>query len=380
MTVELSNLRGLVYDSKEQAYSEALDEIWAADPDYEAVLDAVESAAFGAFSHRFSTIHVPKEHEYLHRFLGIVPEDQQLDFLRRYLEYLVWSPKYLSDSPMGHASGVGVPNPSSSFLDSAENSMALRALFYINEVADDNLEKATRLMLRVGCADVSQAIGHYYSCTESVVKLTKRAGLPAARTHLFTATLYLMQSSPMKLTDPEEPLMELGEILSALIHKSGFAEYHYMIVANGLIKQRGFLGETHYLNGVAGVERLLPRLRDGMSSDYIDRIVGGSRPEVVTVESLKEAIWKGDKAGAFAVLRAYLSEHGITDDLKRGILHSYTLIDEHPHDPHYVTVPVSIFEMLGELKPGEVELALAHTVEFAVDRVRRSGTMGIRKI
>lgn len=380
MTVEPSDLHGLVYASKEQAYKEALDEIWAADPDYAAVLDAFESAALGAFSHRFSTIHVPKEHEYLHRFLGTVPENQQLDFLRRYLEYLVWSPKYLLNSPMGNASGPSVSDPSTSFLDSAENGMALRALFYINQVADDNLEKATQLLLRVGCVDISQAIGHYYSCTESVVKLAERAGLPAARTHLFTATLYLMQSSPMKLIDPKEPSMDLGEILSALIRKSGFTEYHYMIVANGLIKQREFLGETHYLNGVAGIERLLPRLRNGMSSDHIERIIGESGSEAVSVESLKEAIWRGDMALAFADLRAYLSEYGITEELKLGILHSYTLIDDHPHDPHYVTVPVSIFEMLSELKPDEVELALAHTVEFAVNRVRRSGTIGIRNL
>jgi hypothetical protein len=376
MAVTLQSLRELITKSDVQGSMEALDVLWARDPDYVAVLDAVEPLALGAFSHRFPTIHVPKEHEYLHRILGKAPLMLQLDPLMRYIEYLAWSPKYLIKASEGTVSGSeSTPKPSESFLEAAEDGMALKALYYINEAAESNLKDATRLLLRIGCVDVSQVIGHYFSCTESVVKLANRAGLPKARDHLLLATLYLMQSSPIKLREPATLSTSVEEILSKLIRKSGFAEYHYMILANGLMNQRGFLGEDYYLHAFAGLEKLLPSLRDGMSIDFLSKTMREPKKGDASVDGLKERIWAADKAGAFRVLRKYLEENDVTEELKIGILHSYAFIDHHPHDPHYVTVPVSIFEMLSRLEPDDVELAVAHTVEFAVDRISRNGVM-----
>lgn len=229
--------------------------------------------------------------------------------------------------------------------------------------------------LRVGCVDVSQAIGHYYSCTESVVKLAHRAGMPLAGDHLFTATLYIMQSRPVKLKSPEEPTMQLDEILRRLLRKTGFSSYHYMILANGLINQREFLGEDHYLHGLAGLEKMLPRLPGGMSYEYLHGFTRDTRVDDVGVDALKTRIWGGDKAGAFTALVKLYGEEGATPELMNAILHSYTRIDAPPHDPHYVTVPRSLFELVRHLNEEDVVLALAHSVEFAVDRINSRGAM-----
>jgi len=352
---------------------EALEGAWARSPDYVAVLDAVEPLALGAFSHRFSTIHVPKEHEYLLRVLGNASSEQQLDLIRRYVEYLSWSPKITVRASEGTVSGSErITDPSGSFLEAAEDGMALKALYYINVLAERSLRDATRLLLRVGCVDISQAIGHHFSCTESVVRLANRAGLPGARDHLLLATLYQMQSRPIRLREPSSPSMGVDEILSKLIRKSGFAEYHYMILANGLLNQREFLGDDYYSHAFSGLEKLLSGLRDWALKDEISKAAGRPGGDS-SVEGLKARIWSADKTGALGVLHDYIEENGVTEELKTGILHSYTPIDHHPHDPHYVTVPVSIFELLGRLDPGDVELALAHTVEFAVDRIARNG-------
>lgn len=343
-------------------------------PDHVKVLDALEPLALGAFSHRFSTIHVPKEHEYLHRVLGTAPPGQQLDLLRRYVEYLAWSPKYLARASEGTVSGAErVTDIEESFLGAAEDSMALKALYYIGELAESSLRDATRLLLRIGCVDVSQTIGHHFSCTESVVRLANRAGMPRARDHLLLGTLYQMQSSPIRLGEPKSPSTSIDEILSRLIRKSGFAEYHYMILANGLLNQRGFLGDDYFFHAFAGLEKLLPSLRDGTSTDYLTKVTADHSRGGASVEGLKERIWAADKPGAFDALHGYLQESGVTEELRVGILHSYTAIDHHPHDPHYVTVPASLFELLGRLDPGDAELALAHTVEFAADRASRHG-------
>lgn len=378
MTVEPQDLAELVYDSREKESLEILEKLWTKEPDYTAVLDALEPVSLGSFSHRFPTIHVPKEHEYLLRILDKSPEVQQLDFLKRYVEYLVWSPKYLIKASESVNSGTRhTRDPSVSFLESAENSMTMSALFYINEVADRSLEEATRQLLSIGCNDVSQAIGHYFSCTESVVKLARRADMPRARNHLFALTLFLMQSSPITLRTPEKPSQDIDEILSDLIRKSGFIEYHYMILANGLLNQREFLDEKYILNAFTGIQKKLPSMRDGMFNEYLKKTRNDIELDEISLDSLKKNIIIGDKHRAFAALNGYLKEYGVTDELRTGILHSYTFIDEHPHDPHYVTVPVSIFELLDELKLEDIELAIAHTVEFAVDRIRRSGARAI---
>lgn len=112
----------------------ALEDLWRRETGYEAILDAVVPAALSCFSHRFSSMHVPKENEYLRRFLGGFPRAEQLDFLKRYVEYLVWSPKYIVDSTQALATGSEYTrDPVDSYLDSLESCEGLLALHYIQK-------------------------------------------------------------------------------------------------------------------------------------------------------------------------------------------------------------------------------------------------------
>jgi hypothetical protein len=148
-----------------------------------------------------------------------------------------------------------------------------------------------------------------------------------------------------------------------------------LILANGLINQRDFIGEEYYQHGLSGLEKMLPELSDGMSHKYFENLIDKSHVTNYDISDLKENIWKGNKSGTFKVLKEYHKENGLTPELERAILHSYTKIDDHPHDPHYVTVPRSLFELIKSLRDEDVVLALAHSVEFSVNRIQRSGVM-----
>ena len=376
MNVTVDEFGKLVRESKEDEVLKAFDVLWTHNPDYHVILDEVENSALSSFSHRFSSIHVPKEHEYLQRFIGETSEEIQKAFLKRYLEYLIWSPKYQLNVSEGLTSGIGPDEDlGESFISAADNGRAMPALYYINEVAGRDLDAALNSILRMGCIDVSQAIGHYFSCTESVIKLGKRAGLPSAKNHILSAVLYMMQSEPLRLSLPERPESKLSEILSSLIKKSGFVEYHYMILANGLIRERQNLGETYFLQALAGLEKIILQLNEGMSKSFIDKTIDDNVSTDSSISSIQESIWKGDRSTAFSRMRSYLAENGVTNELKNGILYCYTRIKGHPHDPHYVTAPESIFELIDFLDGDEVELAVAHTINFAVNRILRNGLL-----
>ena len=100
------------------------------------------------------------------------------------------------------------------------------------------IEDVLRTILRVGCNDVSQSIGHYFSCTDSVVRMAEASRIPSIRNHIFLLVTYIMQSSPILLSEYETPESNLEELLSGLVKKGGFVGYHYMILANALIKRR----------------------------------------------------------------------------------------------------------------------------------------------
>jgi len=155
-----------------------LEELWSKGISYDDLLDAVQQAALSSFSHRYSSMHVPKENEYLRRFIGLFSREKQLDFLKRYIEYLVWSPKYIVNSAQALSTGSGYQgNLVDSYLDSVEENEGIPALHYIQKMAEESLTQAARTILRVGCIDVSQAIGHYFSCTESMTKLLRAEAL-----------------------------------------------------------------------------------------------------------------------------------------------------------------------------------------------------------
>ena len=81
MNVTVDEFGKLVRESKEDEALKAFDVLWTHNPDYHVILDEVENSALSSFSHRFSSIHVPKEHEYLQRFIGETSEEIQKAFL-----------------------------------------------------------------------------------------------------------------------------------------------------------------------------------------------------------------------------------------------------------------------------------------------------------
>ena len=372
----LEKLHEKVLHSRIQESLNLLNKVWKDEPDSNAVLTSLHPISLFAFSHRFPSIHVPKEHEYLFRLLKQIPKNEQIDFLKRFVEYLAWAPKYVNDETNTFPSS-GEEHPrdyKQEYLSSMEAHKGLAALYFALKMAEEHgLKETFRTILQVGCNDISQAVGHYFSCTESVIRLGLEAGMPKAKNHIFLLTQYLMQSSTIVGTSYQKPTQKLDEILNKLVKKGGFAGYHYMILANGLIKNREFLGEKHYLHALHGLEMILPQLSDKLSKEKLDQMIRNEPRSRNPLKDLKEHIWKGEKAKAFAMLRQTLKEEEVTQELTATIAYTYTRIDDHPHDPHYVTFPTSAFELIPRLKDEEVELVLAHSVEFAVDRVIRYG-------
>lgn len=372
----LEKLHENVLHSRIQESLNLLNKVWKDEPDSNAILTSLHPISLFAFSHRFPSIHVPKEHEYLFRLLKQIPKNEQIDFLKRFVEYLAWAPKYVNDETNTFPSS-GEEHPrdyKQEYLSSMEAHKGLAALYFALKMAEEHgLKETFRTILQVGCNDISQAVGHYFSCTESVIRLGLEAGMPKAKNHIFLLTQYLMQSSTIVGTSYQKPTQKLDEILNKLVKKGGFAGYHYMILANGLIKNREFLGEKHYLHALHGLEMILPQLSDKLSKEKLDQMIRNEPRSRNPLKDLKEHIWKGEKAKAFAMLRQTLKEEGVTQELTATIAYTYTRIDDHPHDPHYVTFPTSAFELIPRLKDEEVELVLAHSVEFAVDRVIRYG-------
>jgi hypothetical protein len=169
----------------------------------------------------------------------------------------------------------------------------------------------------------------------------------------------------------------MDDLLPHLVKKGGFAGYHYMIVANALIKNRAFLGETHYLHALKELEAVADRLSDTLSVEGLDALVKDeSVPKSNNLlRDLETAIWRCKKPQALAILRHYLRDVGAAQELTTAIAHSFTAINDHPHDPHYVTFPLSAFELIPHLNEDDIELILAHCVEFAIERVQRYGIM-----
>lgn len=182
-----------------------------------------------------------------------------------------------------------------------------------------------------------------------------------------------MQSSPIVIADYQKPTQTLDEILHNLVKKGGFSGYHYMIVANGLVKNRQFLGKKHYLHVVHSLETILPQLSDTLTIEKLDSMIKNTQNPRDPINDLKKCILKGKKESAFTLLRQYLNEEGVTQELTATIAHTYTKIDDHPHDPHYVTFPTSAFELVPNLKDDDIELILAHSIEFAIDRINQHG-------
>jgi hypothetical protein len=352
----------------------ALREAWGAGEDHASILRGLEAASLNAFNHRFPNIHIPKELEYLLRFLDHVPESLRLDFLERFVEYVAWAPKYVSENSGVYTSGAGSSeDPLASYLDAMERGKGMGALFYVNEAADGDLHATFQSLLRVGCIDVSRSIGHFFSCTDSVLSLASQVGLPQARNHLFLLTMYFMQLRHFRVTEFREPEGDLDQILGELVKKGGFLEYHYVILIDGLIRRREFIGEEHYLHALARIEGLLPGMNETLTTRRLNSMIRGAETKSEPLEDLRRGILNADAPRAYAALRRQIKAEGMTPELEYTIAHTYTWIRGRPHDPHYVTFPVAVFELMKNLSDENLELAAAHTVEFALSRVKRHG-------
>jgi hypothetical protein len=181
-----------------------------------------------------------------------------------------------------------------------------------------------------------------------------------------------MQSRSMTLEHPTRPTRTLDEILAELLTKTGFISYHYMILANGLINQRGVLGEPYFQHGLAGLEHMLPQLPSGRTPQDLQHMTQSSGADGGG-DTLHHHIVNGQKPEAFSTVITYVHDHGITPELRNTILYSYTQINDHPPDPHYVTVPTSLFELIPHVNEEHTALALVHAVEFAINRIRERG-------
>ena len=370
----VKKLVDLVLQSRIEEALAALPDIWESSLDQTSILRGLETASLYAFNHRFPNIHVPKELEYLLRFLDRVPKNQRIDFLERFVEYLAWAPKYVDDSSGAYICGASTSNdPLDSYRDAMEKGKGMGALFYLNEAADRDLDGTLQALLRIGCIDISQSIGHYFSCTDSVLNLASQAGLPQARNHLFLLTMYLMQLRRFRIEELREPEGNLDQILGELVKKGGFLEYHYMILVNGLVKRKDYIGEDYYLHALAGIEDLLPRMNETLTTERLDSVTRGVETLGEPLVGLRKGILTADAPRAYAALRRQLENEGITSELTSTIAHAYTRIEGRPHDPHYVTFPVAAFELCDSLSVEDRELALAHTVEFAMNRISRRG-------
>ena len=172
-----------------------------------------------------------------------------------------------------------------------EDHKSIAALFNVVDLAErEGLKETLKTILQVGCNDISQVIGHYFSCTESVIRLALESGMPEAKNHLYLLTLYLMQSSPIVIADYQKPTQTLDEILHNLVKKGGFSGYHYMIVANGLIKNRQFIEQKHYLHVVHSLEMILPQLSDTLTMEKLDSMIKNMRNSGDQINDLKKCI------------------------------------------------------------------------------------------
>lgn len=369
-----NRLVDLVLQSRVEESLVALREAWDSGTDHASILGSLEAASLHAFNHRFPNIHVPKELEHLLRFLDGVPGSLRLDFLERFVEYIAWAPKYVGDSSGAYTSGARASgDPLGSYLDAMERGKGMGALFYVNEAADGDFLGTLRALLRVGCLDVSRSLGHFFSCTDSVLSLASRSGLPQARNHLFLLTMYLMQLRRFRVTEFREPQGDLDQILGELVKKGGFLEYHYVILINGLIRRRDYVGEEYYLHALAGIEDLLPGMNETITTERLNNMTRGAETSNEPLTDLRKGMLAADAPLAYAALRGQLETEGMTPGLASTIAHSYTRIKGRPHDPHYVTFPVAVFGLTEHLSEENMELALAHTVEFALGRVKRQG-------
>jgi len=346
----VKKLVDLVLQSRIEESLAALREIWDSSLDHASILRSLETASLYAFNHRFPNIHVPKELEYLLRFLDGVPESQRIDLLERFVEYIAWAPKYVDDSSGAYTSGASTLNdPLDSYHDAMERGKGMGGLFYLNEAVDRDLHGTLQALLRIGCVDVSQSIGHFFSCTDSVLSLASQSGLPQARNHLFLLTMYLMQLRRFRIAEFRKPEGDLDQILGELVKKGGFLEYHYVILVNGLIKRRDYIGEEYYLHALAGIEDLLPMMNETLTTEQLDSVTRSVETLDEPLVDLTNGILTADAPRAYASMRRQLETEGITPELTSTIAHTYTRIEGRPHDPHYVTFPVATFEFCDSL-------------------------------
>ncbi|MFQ6119556.1 MAG: hypothetical protein ACE5KE_06695, partial [Methanosarcinales archaeon] len=346
-----------VLESKPYDALVALDKVWIDNPDSLKIIESLHPIPLYYIDQKYPTIHAPKAYEYLTRLLTRLPKELHFPFVKRFVQYLSLISKCNWDFTNSKPSGThnATPDPWAGYISSLKqrkgNSAFYSALRFVEE---KSLEDFFKICLQIACNDVGQIIGHYFSCSESVVRYGLKVGMPDAKNHIFLLTQYLMQSSPIIIDHYETPSLEFEQLLSNCIKKRSFVGYHYIILANGLIKNKEVVGLEYYTNALAGLQKSISGLQDILTTEIITKIIGDQKPNTPDLlENLKLSMENGDKAKSFAALRAYLKEFGATNDLMNAIITAYPKINDHPQDPHYLTFPLSAFELVPLL--GEVD-------------------------
>ena len=123
----LEQLHDNVLQSKVEESLIILNKLWEKNPNAIEVLEALHPISLFTFSHRYSTIHVPKEHEYLYRLFKQIPTYDHIDFLNRFVEYLAWSSKYIIDASNSITSGPEIEDNKQAYLSAMKSHKGLAA-------------------------------------------------------------------------------------------------------------------------------------------------------------------------------------------------------------------------------------------------------------
>ena len=355
-----------------------LHKIWILQPDATIVLEELESLSLTAFSHQFPSLHVPKEHEYLLRILPNINSDLHLDFLDRFLEYLTILPKvnFQMNQVFTSVGRTEHLTPIQDFLSAINTHKGLAALYYAWEaISQQKLTKLLNTIHQETVHVISNNLGHYFTCGESIIRLAKKSDLSTVKNHLLALTFNLMQAFPAPHISKTNSITSVSETLSSVIHRGSFVGYHYMIIANALIQNRSDFSIPLFQEGLSTLATMAENLPLSHPPSILDSISMNSSQSEITINALKHVILQGNGSKAKIMLHQYLQENQITNALLESIIHAFTRIAKHPHDPHFLTFPVAASQLVKHISSIDTEILLLHLIEYATNNIQHYGTL-----
>lgn len=355
-----------------------LNTIWKKYPDFKFILDRLQPLSLAPFSHQFPSLHVPKEHEYLYRILPQIPVNLQIDFLSRFIEYLTMLPKinFTMDNAYTSVGRSESINPIQDYFKALDSHKGLAALYYAWEALSQ--KKVTTLLNRMHEETVhviSNNLGHYFTCGESLIKLALKCPEPSVKNHLMAITLNLMQAFPAPTKPEIDATLNIPEVVSDVIHRGSFVGYHYLIVTNALLQNKSTFSVDLIQEGFTTLHGMAQRLPLSHPPSSLEGYSKLNHNQSLNTEALTNAILQGNTKNAKSIVHAYLAEYQITNDLLVSILHAFTRINKHPHDPHFLTFPVAVTQLINQIDIIDAEILLHHLIEYATDNIQHYGTL-----